>query len=799
MKRRFCNIVRSLMLVSLSLLSMKNASASDQTLATVKKKIIEFGFGNPKPEFLDSKLEMIETWMPYDGTGIDISKNVTLSDGKKVCTEYLYFSKTKFKKEWYEKDIEHLKNVHTRAKSLKYNFLYTAACSFTKAFDLWDDSYWETVCGNYAIVAWLAKRGGCKGFVLDIEDYGSQQLWRYRPSCGHTYKEAWNKARERGRQWMNAVAAEYPDVTIFAFFWLDMALGAADGLPLLFERLESDVNGLLIAFINGIYDVLPPKAKIVDGMENHGYGARNVDSYYRLRALREVRFPRMLTAENRKKFFEQNSLAVSTFIDCYVNTTPPYSFRKVMQAENMNPVEFFRRNFTTAVNFSDEYVWTWRENRKWYPAHFPYVWQEKRTLQSPSVPGPYVGMAIPGIEEVICYARDPWGYSLSKLKDGRSKNLLKNPDFDDLSGKAVVCLAPDSVVQKDMPCWETWKHKRSKATITLASGQGITGNAVEIKNGSGAIHQAVKINPNGAYIVRASAKFSGNSGAVLEVRWRGEKGSWNNQIMRVSAPFSEDIGNGWRRALIIINEVPKNAVFLCPLLNSTSEESGSILFDNVEVYSIFEDKPAIAPHLRKELEKWNKEHTVNQSAQIKNEKKSPPVRGNKIRNGNFQKRGAVITDFSLPEGALFKPNFEGYGARGPRKPRIFSVVGNGTGYTDDSAGVIVGGNGCLVFHVIGVKPGQKYHIRARAKVLGTGTPSLLVYWSSKQVKGPFDYKLGIPKFSFTKEGNQSWMTAEGEITVPKEATKFALIPTISGVIGEKDRCFFDDLEAVLIP
>ena len=39
----------------------------------------------------------------------------------------------------------------------------------------------------------------------------------------------------------------------------------------------------------------------------------------------------------------------------------------------------------------------------------------------------------------------------------------------------------------------------------------------------------------------------------------------------------------------------------------------SVLFDNVELFSMFEKEPAAAPHLRKALEKWN--------ASRKNEKK----------------------------------------------------------------------------------------------------------------------------------------------------------------------------------
>ncbi|MBP5181548.1 MAG: hypothetical protein J6331_00830, partial [Lentisphaeria bacterium] len=284
--------------------------ARDELAPQKEKKFLEFGWDNASPEFLDKNVEMLETYLPYDGVGIRIAKIVTLPNGKKGETTYRNFSKMKFKPEWYEKDIEHLKSFHKKARKLKYNFIGLAASTFTVEFDIFDDEFWDATCHNFALFARVAKQGGCKGIRLDLEDYGNYQNWRYRAECGKSYGEAWSKARERGRQWMNAIIREYPDVTIFCFFWLDLIMGYADGSPRLYERLQGCGSGLLVAFINGVYDSLPPEAQIVDGMESRGYAAKCLDDYQKMRALREVRYAKLLAPENQKKFRERGSLAV---------------------------------------------------------------------------------------------------------------------------------------------------------------------------------------------------------------------------------------------------------------------------------------------------------------------------------------------------------------------------------------------------------------------------------------------------------------------------------------------------------
>ena len=116
---------KSLLLLGIFLMgaSFANLSAKEVLAPNVEKKFLKFGWDTPTPEYLDKNLEMIETYLPYDGLGIGMGRTVKDAKGKKVATDWMVFSKLKFQYDWYKKDVEHLKNVHKRAKKLKYNFI----------------------------------------------------------------------------------------------------------------------------------------------------------------------------------------------------------------------------------------------------------------------------------------------------------------------------------------------------------------------------------------------------------------------------------------------------------------------------------------------------------------------------------------------------------------------------------------------------------------------------------------------------------------------------------------------------
>ena len=90
--------------------------------------------------------------------------------------------------------------------------------------DWFDDAGWKVIVDHWRTVAWVAKQGGLKGMLFDGEpytppyrqfDYAAQENRNK-----HTFTEYYNKARQRGREVMNAVSGEYPDITIMTYFLL---------------------------------------------------------------------------------------------------------------------------------------------------------------------------------------------------------------------------------------------------------------------------------------------------------------------------------------------------------------------------------------------------------------------------------------------------------------------------------------------------------------------------------------------------------------------------------------------------
>ena len=81
--------------------SFANLSAKEALAPNVEKKFLKFGWDTPTPEYLDKNLEMIETYLPYDGLGIGVGRTVKDPKGKKVTTDWMIFSKLKFQYELY--------------------------------------------------------------------------------------------------------------------------------------------------------------------------------------------------------------------------------------------------------------------------------------------------------------------------------------------------------------------------------------------------------------------------------------------------------------------------------------------------------------------------------------------------------------------------------------------------------------------------------------------------------------------------------------------------------------------------
>ena len=407
-------------------------------------------------------------------------------------------------------------------------------------------------------------------------------------------------------------------------------------------------------------------------------------------------------------------------------------------------------------------------------------------------------MAIPGIEETILFAKDPHTFAMDRIrKDKTLKNLLYNGDFEGTKKeKEDVPVAPACVEVKNVPYWIFYKNKTSDATVSLAKGMSIDkGTAIKISGSPGAsIHANVRVQQGKVYVVRAVSKKTGKGGGILRIQWKNAKGKWHNHSMIISAPYNEDLGNGWKRATLFVREIPETSAFLCPLLTYTGTgKEDSILIDKVEVFSLFEGEAKVAPHLMDAMKKWQEQKGAESKNKfLKSVKVSKPDKNERIPKGVFGGRNIPANESILPGNiVLCKSDFQcGSSKKNPGK--FFKAAGKNAGFADDTAGVIKDGNGYILFPVAGVREGEKYEIRAKIRKTA-GNVLCKVQYSSPGVKG-FDYAKGIPVLKEKKSLANSWEEYSGTITIPEKVNSFSVIIN-TGNLKKGDILFIDDISA----
>ena len=107
----------------------------------------------------------------------------------------------------------------TRFDRFKFNLLVIYLLH-PPATDWFDDAEWAKRCRNFAVLARFAKQAGVKGFLFDDEEYKypifNYDLLRNRDTAhGRSFEEHRDKARQRGREFAQAICQEFPDIV----FW----------------------------------------------------------------------------------------------------------------------------------------------------------------------------------------------------------------------------------------------------------------------------------------------------------------------------------------------------------------------------------------------------------------------------------------------------------------------------------------------------------------------------------------------------------------------------------------------------
>jgi len=503
---------------------------------------------------------------PFDGIVINV---VGRREDKKPAELRLAFSKEAWKEEWFAGALEDLKAC--RFTRLTDNFLMVWANPGD--VDWFDDAGWREIVEHWRIAARLAKAAGARGIVFDPEPYHQPYAaFQYSAQAGrdaHPFEAYCAKARERGRDVMKAVAAEYPDLTILSFF-LDSICGGAAGHADPRPLLAPQGYGLLPAFLDGWLDPAPPGVTIVDGHESsylHNSDLQFLEAGNLIRGACQE----LVSPENRAKYRAQVQAGFGIYLDAYVN--PPTSPWHV-DGKGGPRVDRLRANVSAAARVADRYVWIYGEKCRWWPT--PNKGVTEKTWPE----------ALPGCEDALRWARGPEEaarFRLAELqKAGRLANLVPGGDFSPVPGEA----GPKE--GRPPPGWATWQDDKSKGTFAWDRevGAGAKGSARLAGMADGCFVKTVKAEAGRRFAVEAVRRLQGRGEAVLVVRWQTPEAKWIHEEKDVHIPCTEPRG-AWGRMFGVV-QVPEGAGNLVILLSARGQASADDVawFDDVRLYGV---------------------------------------------------------------------------------------------------------------------------------------------------------------------------------------------------------------------
>ena len=450
----------------------------------------------------------------------------------------------------------------TGQPNMKHCFLGVRGAP-NRRLDWRDDEAWRKVAHNFAVIARFAKKTGFRGMIPDFEDY--LHVYQYRLQNGDPdWTETARLARRRGREIFGAVFAEYPDITLF--FWHFLNPWMRD-----FETCENvgmlrrESQNLFYDVLDGLYDVLPPSARIV-ACEEQLYDRRVQEhGFFRGYALERRLNADLLSPENRARFAAQTSLGFDLYLDAFSDHGPSSPYYRGEEGYPSRLGCLFA-NREEASKASDEYVWFWGEKHPWVNWGHRDIYRTNTTWEA----------TMPGLSEGLRRIKDPVRYAVSKLREfraGGASNLVAN----------AACSARDGYI-----LWQQRADRNGSADGTLdvdpAEGCRAAGSIVMTGvKGSATVHIR-GLRPGERYVAAVRVKAEGDAAVSAAIAWTKDR-KWDFGLTRRRLEAAGGNGKGWT-LLVAVCTVPEGADGLGLNVGSTARPGQRVWFDDVEIYRL---------------------------------------------------------------------------------------------------------------------------------------------------------------------------------------------------------------------
>ncbi len=315
-----------------------------------RARVIQFGWGAPAPSAVLQQLATMEQ-MPFDGIVMRIPAHDSL------------FAQTAWTDDRFQQERAALAQIPWRRFTENY-----LALNVRSRIDWFHDEEWQYVLRHTGAMAEAARIGHCKGIVLDLEPYGPNP-WQYteQPKAGKQSFTAYQaRVRQCGAQFMQAVAAPSPNVTVYCLFLLSILreIAAEPNAATRADRLAQSRYGLLPAFLNGMLDAAPPGVVLVDGNEPAYYyddPRQYLDAYQAIHAT-----PPLIAPENATRYATQVQCGQGIYLDRCFAPNAPRCDRK--SRESTGALSQFHAQLAAVMRATDQPVWLWSQQYTWWPA-----------------------------------------------------------------------------------------------------------------------------------------------------------------------------------------------------------------------------------------------------------------------------------------------------------------------------------------------------------------------------------------------------------------------------------------------
>ncbi len=369
-----------------------------------RKKVIEYGWDVPYPDFVEQNVQEMEK-RPFDGIifrtkGFDHIFDIS---------------------PWKQEELQPQLDTLARIKWRKFtdNFLTLYSANNSK-MDWFNDDHWRAIVENMKLFSMAVRAGHCVGVCFDPEPYGTDP-WVYPGSYkDKSFDEVAEQVRKRGRQFIQALETNMPNLRVLSFFQFGLYEGIVDepDPKVRREKLLKTWMVLLPSFYIGILEGASPGTILIDGNES-AYYYESPDSFFRAYHLIRQRAQSLVPENLRRKYNAQVQAGMALYIDQALAKRTEQTTSHFLSPQEQ--VRFFEHNAYYALTTTDEYVWCYSERMDWWLP--PEKVQPDRVLPA-------------GVEEALVTARQtyeegkPLGFDIKemieKAHDKRQEAKSKN-------------------------------------------------------------------------------------------------------------------------------------------------------------------------------------------------------------------------------------------------------------------------------------------------------------------------------------------------------------------------------------